>query len=67
MNTMALPSIVTKISVNPFVAKKLYENTKNFSEKEIIEIIYKLSDIDIGIKIKGYDKNKLLENFFLNL
>lgn len=67
MNTISLPSIVTKISINPYVAKKLYENTRNFSEKEIIDIIYKLSNIDIGIKIKGYDKNKLLENFFLNL
>lgn len=67
MKSMALPSIVNKISINPYVGKKLYENTKNFSEEEIISILYRLSDMDINIKVKGYDKNKVLENFFLNL
>ena len=67
MKSMALPSIVNKISINPYVGKKLYENTKNFSEEEIIGILYRLSDMDINIKVKGYDKNKVLENFFLNL
>ena len=67
MKSMPLPSIVTKISINPYVCKKLYESTRNFSEEEILEILYKLSDMDISIKVKGNDKNKVLENFFLNL
>ena len=40
---------------------------RNFSEEEILDILYKLSDMDISIKVKGNDKNKVLENFFLNL
>ena len=67
MKSMPLPSIVTKISINPYVGKKLYESTRNFSEEEILDILYKLSDMDISIKVKGNDKNKVLENFFLNL
>ena len=65
MKSMPLPSIVTKISINPYVGKKLYESTRNFSEEEILDILYKLSDMDISIKVKGNDKNKVLENFFL--
>lgn len=67
MKNNSLPNIVTKLSINPYVAKKLYESTKNFNEKEILDILYKLSNVDIDIKIKGYDKNKVIENFFLNL
>ena len=67
MKSMPLPSIVTKISINPYVGKKLYESTRNFSEEEILDILYKLSDMDISIKVKGNDKNKVLEIFFLNL
>ena len=39
----------------------------NFKEEEIIDILYKLSNIDIDHKVNGLDNNKLLEMFFLNV
>ncbi len=62
------PDLIAKeIKVNPYVVKKMYEVINNFKEEEIINIIYKLSDIDINIKVNSLDKDKLLEMFFLSL
>ena len=59
--------IAKKLSLNSFVVKKMIDNMNNFKEEEIISILYKLSDIDIDIKVNSLDKNKLLEMFFLNI
>lgn len=59
--------IVKKLSINPYVIKKLINYINNYSEKEIIDILYKLSSVDIDIKINGLDKDKLLEIFFINI
>ena len=62
------PDLIAKeIKVNPYVVKKMYEVINNFKEEEIINIIYKLSDVDINIKVNSLDKDKLLEMFFLSL
>ena len=62
------PDLIAKdISVNPFIVKKMYEVMNNYKEDEIINIIYKLSDMDIDIKVNSLDKDKLLEMFFLNI
>ena len=47
--------------------KKLYPFISNYSTEDIANVLYKLSDIDIDIKINGYDKNKLVEAFLLSL
>ena len=59
--------ISKKLIVNPYVIKKLYPYINKYTEEEIIDYLYKLSNIDIDIKTKGYDKNKVLESFFLTL
>lgn len=59
--------ISRKLSVNSYVIKKMIDSINNFKEDEIINIIYKLSDIDIDIKVNSLDKNKLLEMFFLSI
>ena len=59
--------ISKNLSVNPFVIKKLYPYLNKYKEEEIINILYKLSDTDYDIKVSGYDKNKVLESFFLTL
>ncbi len=59
--------IAKKLSLNSFVVKKMIDNINNFKEEEILNILYKLSDIDIDIKVNSLDKNKLLEMFFLNI
>ena len=38
-----------------------------FSEEKLLNIIYKLSDADISIKVEGLDKSKVLENFYLSI
>ena len=60
-------NISKMLLVNPYVIKKTFININNFKEEEIIDYLYKLSNIDIDIKTKGYDKNKVLESFFLTL
>jgi DNA polymerase III delta subunit len=45
----------------------MMDNINNFKEEEIIDILSKLSDIDIDIKVNSLDKDKLLEMFFLSI
>lgn len=60
-------TIAKKLSINPFIVKKMIDNMNNYKEEEIIDNIYKLSGIDIDIKVNGLDKDKLLEMFFINI
>ncbi len=55
------------LKVNPFVLKKLYPYINDYSKDDIANILYKLSDIDINIKVNGFDKNSLLESFLVTL
>lgn len=62
------PDLISKeLGINPYVIKKMYDIMNNFKEEEIINIMYKLSDMDIDIKVNSLDKDKLLEMFFLNI
>ena len=67
INKTNIDDIARKLGVNPYVIKKMSEYANNFKNDEIIDIIYKLSDMDIDVKINSLDKNKLLEMFFLNI
>ena len=64
---MNYDDIAKELKIKPFVVKKLIPYTKSYNEKEIINILYKLSEIDSDIKVKGYDKNKVMLSFFLTL
>ena len=55
------------LKVNIYVISKMLDYINNYSENDIINIIYNLSDIDINIKVNSLDKDKLLEMFFLSL
>ena len=59
--------IAKELKVKPFVIKKLIPYTKSYNEKQIIDILYKLSEIDSDIKLKGYDKTKVMESFLLTI
>lgn len=65
--TMNEKDIAVKLGINTYVVKKAYENMNNYNENEIINKLYELSNLDIDIKINGYDKYKVLEMFFLKL
>lgn len=62
-----IQTITSRLSLNPFVTKKMLDIINNFSEEELINIMYKLSDADIDIKVNGLLKNKVLENFYLSM
>ena len=59
--------ISKKLGVNEYVIKILYNSINIYSDEEILNILCKLYDIDEGIKIYGYDKNKIFENFIISL
>lgn len=55
------------LGVNPYVIKKLYPDLNNWKDEEIADILYKLSQMDIDIKINGYDKKHIFELFLISL
>lgn len=62
-----IQTITSRLSINPYVCKKMLDVINNFSEEKLIDILYKLSEIDINIKVNGFDKSALLEKFYLTL
>ena len=56
-----------KLGVNPYVIKKLYPFINSYNDEDVLNILYKLSDMDIDIKINGYDKRQLFELFLISL
>lgn len=62
-----IQTITSRLSLNPFVTKKMLDVVGKFSEEKLLNIIYKLSDADISIKVEGLDKSKVLENFYLSI
>lgn len=67
LNKMNELELSRNLGVNPYVIKKLYPFVREYNEEEIIDILYKLSEVDSDIKIKGIDKNQALEMFLLSL
>lgn len=65
--TMNDNDISSALKVNPYVIKKLYPYLNEYSENDLINILYKLSECDINIKVNGYDKNRVLESFLITL
>ena len=55
------------LGVNPYVIKKLYPYLNSYSLEDIANILYKLSNMDIDIKMNGYDKRHVLETFLISL
>lgn len=60
-------NISKTLKVKSFVIKKLIPFVRSYKEEEIINILYRLSEADSDIKIKGLDKSKVLEAFFMSL
>lgn len=55
------------LGVNPYVIKKLYPYLNSYSLEDIANILYKLSNMDIDVKMNGYDKRHVLETFLISL
>ena len=56
-----------KLGVNPYTIVKIVPYINDYSVEEIADILYKLSEMDINIKVYGYDKNDLLESFIISI
>ncbi len=67
MNSNNEYEISKELKVKPFVIKKLLPYIRQYKEEEIIDKLYRLSEMDSDIKIKGIDKSKALESFFISL
>ena len=65
--TMDEMVLARTLGVSPYVIKKLYPYINEYSEEEIADKLFKLSELDSDIKIKGIDKNRCMESFFLSL
>lgn len=50
-----------------YTVQKLYPYLHQYSDEEICDILMKLSNMDIDIKVKGYDKDRLMESFLITL
>jgi DNA polymerase III delta subunit len=55
------------LGVNPYTIKKLYPYLNEYTIEDIANILYKLSNADIDIKVNGYDKNDIMERFLIEL
>lgn len=60
-------AISNMLEVNPYTIKKLFPFINSYKKEEILDILVKLSDMDNDIKVNGYDKNKVMEMFFLTI
>ena len=63
-NEMELSKI---LGVNPYVITKIMPFVSSYNIDQIANKLYELSNIDIDIKINGYDKKDLLESFIIGL
>ena len=59
--------LARKLGVKSYVIKKTAPYINDYSVEEITDILYKLSEMDINIKVYGYDKNDLLESFIISI
>jgi len=66
-NEMDDNTISRSLGVNPYTIKKLYPFINKYSEEDIANILYKLSEVDSDIKLRGLDKNRVFEYFLLTL
>ncbi len=65
--TMSEQDLVNTLKVNPYTLKKIYPFVNEYSEEEIINKLYKLSECDINIKVNGLDKKEVFESFLVTL
>ena len=55
------------MNLQEWQVNKLYANSLKYSEKEILETIHNLADLDIGIKTGRLDKDVALMTFLIKV
>ena len=56
-----------RMNLQEWQVNKLYANSLKYSEKEILETIHNLADLDIGIKTGRLDKDVALMTFLIKV
>ena len=64
---MSLKEISVKLSLQDWQIKKLYQNSLEYTEDELLTNIKKLANIDIGIKTGTFDKDAALVTFLVDV
>jgi len=66
-NIMIVKNNYGKTKLNPFFARKAYEQSKNFSLEEIKKIYEKVLEVDAGIKTGRIEQEIAFETFILEI
>ena len=66
-NNMDELTMSRNLGVNSYVIKKISSYINNFTNDEIINILYELSNVDYDLKVNNYDKNSVIESFLLKI
>ena len=64
---MSNAEIAKTLDKKPFYIQKTKELTKYYTQKELLQLMIKLQEIDIQIKTTDLDPNSLIELFILNI
>ena len=59
--------IARMLGVNEYVIQKLIPFVDKYKEKDIIDMLHRISLLDTKIKVEGYDKKEVLETFILSI
>lgn len=65
-NKMNISEIMSYLSLADWQVNKFYTNSNNFSNKELLENLVKLCNIDLNIKKGNYDKDISLYGFLMD-
>jgi DNA polymerase-3 subunit delta len=60
-------NIAKKLQVHPYAVKKAGERIRRYPEKDLLKILYQLSEIDLNVKRGKINQEFALEQFFLSL
>lgn len=64
---LSAQSIARELGVKEYVITKLLPHVNAYSDNDIADMLYRLSDMDSDIKILGHDKSEVFEYFLVSL
>ncbi len=66
-DNLKLDQIKEKLNLQDWQVNKIYKNSLNYKEKELLKNIYRLAEMDLKIKKGIYDKELILNSFLLEV
>ena len=62
-----IASIMKEMQMLEWQVRKLYNESLNYSEKELLSNIKKLAQLDFGLKTGTINKESAMDSFFISL